>query len=177
MEKKSQTQNLAVRAYREGDYVKAAEMYTQAADDFIAANDINTGAEMRNNASVAYLQAGEVELAYGQVVGTPEIFAQAGDTNRQAMALGNLGAALEALNRLEEAEQAYIQSAELLKELGEDQLRIHVMQSLSALQLRLGRRLEALATMKGGLEDVQRPTPKQRLLRRLLNVPFRMLEK
>jgi chaperonin cofactor prefoldin len=102
-------------------------------------------------------------------------FDQAGDVLHQAMALGNWAAALEELDRLDDAAEAYQQSADLLKQIGEDGLRVHVMQSLSALQLRMGRQLQALATMQAGLEDVRRPTPKQLLLKQLLKIPFRLL--
>jgi tetratricopeptide (TPR) repeat protein len=96
---------------------------------------------------------------------------------RQGLALGNLAAALEANGRLEEAVELYQQSADVLKQAGEDQLRANVMQSLSAVQLRTGRQLEALASMSAGLEDIKHPNPKQSILKRLLRIPFRMLDR
>jgi hypothetical protein len=50
------------------------------------------------------------------------------------------------------------------------------MQALSALQLRMGRQLEALATMNAGLAEVKRPNPAQRLAKKILQVPFDYLK-
>jgi tetratricopeptide (TPR) repeat protein len=163
--------------YERGDYLAAAQAFKAASQGYTSAGNKLTAAEMDNNASVAYLQAGEAESALTAVVGTAEIFAQAGDLRRQGMAIGNYAAALEALERLDEADQAYRESAEILKQAGEDALRANVMQSLSTLQFRTGKQLQALATMKAGLEDIKKPSPRQRFLKRLLNIPFDMLNR
>ena len=164
-------------AYQQGDFIAAARAFDAAADSYSISGNVLNAAEMRNNSSVAYLQAGEVQAALRAVEGTPAIFATAGDIRRQGMALGNLGAALEAMNRLDEAAKAYSQSAELLESIGENDLRAFVMKSLSALQMRSGRHIEALATMQAGLDGIEHPKPQQRLLKRLLKVPFKFLGK
>ncbi len=166
----------AKQAYQRGDYESAARSFQAAAQGYKTCQDSLNAAEMANNASVAYLQAGDGQAALQAVEGTAEIFAAEGDVRRQAMALGNLGAALEALKRYEDAEQAYQQSADLLKQVGEDQLRLNVMQSLSSLQMRTGRQLQALSSMQAGLEDVNRPSPRQRILKKLLGVPFKLMK-
>lgn len=127
----------------------------------------------RNALALAVRQ--QLEAALEVVLGTDKIFAEAGDLRRQAMALGNQAAALEALNRPDEAIDAYERSAELLTQVGDTETRVSVMQSLSALQLRHGRQLEALATMQAGLNGVKHPTPKQRMLRKLLQIPFKFM--
>jgi tetratricopeptide (TPR) repeat protein len=144
-------------AYKRGDYLAAAQM--------------------KNNCSVAYLQAGEGEAALNAVEGTAEIFEAAGDLRRQGMAIGNLGAALEAVEHLDEAIEAYQKSAEILAQAGEDQLRANVMHSLSMLQFRQGKQLQALATMQDGLEGVEHPSPKQTVLKKMLRIPFEMFTK
>ena len=164
-------------AYQQGDFLAAAQVFDAAAAAYQAAGDKLNAAELRNNSSVAYLQAGESQSALEAVEGTPAIFSAAGDERRQGMALGNLGAALEAVNRLDEAAQAYQQSAELLQRAGENDLRSYVMKSLSALQLRTGHQIEALSTMQAGLEGIEHPKPKQWLLKKLLRVPFKFLGK
>jgi hypothetical protein len=121
------------------------------------------------------LQAGEGQAALKAVEGTAETFAEAGDLHRQGMALGNLASALEAVDRTEEAAGAYLQSAGVLEKAGEDQLRASVMHSLSMLQFRTGKQLQALASMQSGLEGVKRPSPKQSLLKKLLSIPVDML--
>jgi tetratricopeptide (TPR) repeat protein len=164
-------------AYQRGDYHAAAGHFTAAAAAYLLAGDSLMAAEMHNNASVAYLQAGEAEKALAEVAGTPEIFAAAGDVRRQAMAVGNRAAALEGLKRVEEALESYELSADLFKQAGDSDLRLHTQQARSALLLNSGRQLQALAVMKSGLDDLNKPTPKQRFLRRLLELPFSMWKK
>lgn len=164
-------------AYKRGDYLAAAQTYQAATQGYRSAGETQKAAEMANNCSVAYLQAGMPQAALEAVEGTAQVFAQAADLSRQGMALGNQATALEELERLEEAAEVYRQAADLLQEAGEDQKRAEVMKSLSMLQFRSGRQLQALATMQDGLEKVERPTPKQKLLKKLLRIPFEMMNK
>lgn len=165
-------------AYFSGDMDHAVKAFEAAAEEYTEAGNPVLSAEMRNNACVAYLQMeSESERALRLVEGTPETFAAAGEVRRQALALGNLGAALESLERFDEALEAYQASSDLLKQLGEDNLRVDVAHTISSLQMRSGRQLQALATMKNGLDDLAKPNVRQRFLKRLLNIPFRMMEK
>ncbi len=167
----------AKRAYEAGQYAQAAALFAQAQKAYQQAGDALMAAEMANNASVAALQQGDAEAALQYARPTPEVFLQAQDARRAGMAWGNVAAALEALGRLDEALEAYGQAADLLREADEPELRLHVMQAISALQLRTGRQLEALASMQAGLDGIARPSPKQRLLKRLLRVPFEWLNR
>lgn len=165
----------ARQAYKNGDYLSAAASFEAAAHSYSTAGDEITAAEMRNNCSVAYLMGGDAVAALAAVDGTPEVFSNNGDTRRQGLALGNLGAALDSLNRVDEAVVAYEQSADLLKQAGENDLYMKVVQSLSALQLKRGRQVEALATMQAGLADIKNPNPQQKLLKKLLQLPKKFL--
>lgn len=166
----------AQRAYKRGDYLTAARRYQAAGEAYQTTGNHLDAAEMYNSSSVAFLQAGEVDLALQVVEGTDNIFADAGDLRRQGMALGNLGAALEAASKHDEAIEKYLLSAELLKKTGEYNLHANVMQSLSALQLKTGRQLEALATMQAGLAAVEKPSPQQRALKKLLQMPYKLFK-
>jgi tetratricopeptide (TPR) repeat protein len=134
-------------------------------------------AEMANNLSVVHLQDKNPEQALEIVEGTDKVFEAHNEIVKQAMALGNKAAALEALKRLDEAEQAYQKSADLLEEAGEKDLRAYVMQSLSALQLRQGRQLDGLISMKSGLDAKEKLPLRQRILRWILKIPFRFVGK
>jgi tetratricopeptide (TPR) repeat protein len=127
---------------------------------------------MLNNASVAYLQGDQPDLALESALGTDQVFADSGDTKRQAIALGNQAAAYQALGQLEPALEAYQASADLLKEIGDQDLRPSVMQALSAVQLRLGKQMEALISMQAGLDGVEKPSLKQKLMKKILQSPF-----
>jgi len=159
--------------YRQGDYVEAANIFAAAEEGFGAQGNELKSAEMANNRSVTLLQADQAQTAFDAVNGTVDVFRQANDERRLAMALGNRGAALEALKQFDQAVSDYEESAEILKNIGEHDLRLDVMKSLSGLQLRTGSSLEALATMQSGVESIEKPKMKHRLLKRLLKLPAR----
>jgi len=166
----------AKEAYQRGDYVAAAKLFQNAAQTYSSNGDKLSEAEMLNNSGVALLRGGDGKAALHTLEGTPAIFAAAGDTRRQGLALGNLGDALESVGRKQEAAELYMQSADLLEQAGEDEMRAHVWQSLSKLQLKTGRQIEALATMEAGIEGFKKPTLKQRFLKKLLRIPFKLMK-
>ncbi len=165
------------KAYEHEEYLAAAQAFLAAREGYIASAHPLEAAEMANNASVAYLQAGNGQAALDAVEGTDQIFAEAGDLRRQGMALGNRAAALEALDRDEEAVQTYLAASKVLEQAGEDQLRASALQSLSMLQYQMGRQLQAVMSMHQGLEGVKKPTPKQMFLKKLINIPIDMMTK
>lgn len=164
-------------AYQAGDYLQAAQHFESAAIGYSAQGNHIAAAEMSNNQSVALLQAGDAQAALDAALGSDEVFAGLNEIRLQAMAVGNIAAALDALGRFEEAEQAYQRSAEIFASIGEDKLRANVMQSLSQLQLRSGRQLEAIASMQSGIENIKRPSLRQRVLKKLLKAPFKLLDR
>lgn len=167
--------NAGQTAYQRGDFEEAARAFAAAVEGFLAGGAELEAAEQANNLCVTFLQLGRAGDALESVQGTPELFAAAGDQRKLAFAYGNLGSTYEALERYDEALEAYQLSADLLKGLREDKLRLEVMQSISAVQLKSGRQLEALVTMKHGIEDLEQPSLQQKFLKRLLNVPFKYL--
>jgi tetratricopeptide (TPR) repeat protein len=162
----------AQKAYKKKDFLVAASAYQSAASIYAATGDDLAAAEMLNNSSVAFLQAGELELALNSTKGTEVTFAESNDPRRQAIALGNQAAALEAMGKLEESVTLYETSADLLKQCGDLESYTVVQQSLSGVQLRLGRHLEALASMQVGLDSIERPTAKQKLVKKILRTPL-----
>jgi tetratricopeptide (TPR) repeat protein len=162
----------ANKAYHQEDFLAAAKAYQAASLSYLQGNDPLLAAEMSNNASVAYLRAEKPDSALQNALQTDEVFAEASDFRRQAIALANQAAAYEALGKLTEAEKAYQSSSELLKQLGDQELRPTVLKSLSAVQLRLGNQMEAIATMKTGLDQVNNPGIIQRLMNKFLKIPF-----
>lgn len=166
----------AQAAYQKQDYLTAARLFQAAAEGYLAAGDRLEHAEMANNCSVAHFKAGDAQSALDAAQGTEQVFASAGKTRQQAMALGNQAAALDKLKRLDEAISAYIQSADLLKVAGDDELRAYTMQSLSMLQLRKRKYLEAYATMRAGVMGIKKPNLRQRLLKTLIQIPYNLMK-
>jgi tetratricopeptide (TPR) repeat protein len=165
----------AQAAYQRGDYTAAAQSYLAVAQSFESMNDRPSAAEARNNASVAWLKAGNVKSAYAAVDGTPAIFAESGDVRRQGIAWGNLAAALEELHRTAEAVQSYEKSIELLEACGEREYRAYVYKSLSALKLKAGKQIEAMGLMDAGLNGISELSASQKLLKKLLAIWRKLL--
>lgn len=165
----------AKAAYDAEDFEEAARWYDRAGNQFTLDLDPINAAEMANNRSVCLLRSGNPQAALAVSRGTEKIFAQAGDIRRQAMALGNQAAAVEAMQRVDEAISLYQQSNELLKQINDHDLRMYVLQSLSGLQLKRRQYLQALATMQAALEIKQKLTLRERILMKLLQIVFSLL--
>lgn len=164
----------AWEAYQNEDYENAAAAFSQAVDSLTAENEVLQQAEMKNNLSVALLKAGKAQEAYQAALGTEVVFAQAGDLKRQAMALANIASALEDLKRFDEALDYFKQSADLFKQISEKEMRAYVLQRISTIQLRQGKRIESLVTMDAALEEKSKLSLKDRILRRLMGIIRRL---
>ena len=167
----------AKSAYRQQAFRESAALYQSAAQILLQHQRIVDAAEMNNNAAVAYLQSGEASAALSLLQGTPKIFAEAGDVRRQALALGNLGMALDSLGKLEEAAAAYEQSSGLLRQLEAFEDRLFVLQALSKVYFRQGKPFLAVTAMRAGVNLLPNPSPRHRLLRWLLKVPDQFMPK
>ncbi len=162
-------------AYQQDNLEAAARAFQAAAEGYRLAGDALNTAEMSNNLSVVLLIGKDAQAALQAVEGTDAVFAAAGDKRRQAMALGNRAAALEKLNRLDEALSAYEQAADLFKEIGEHGLRAPVLKSISTIKLRTGKQLESVAAWQAGLNEEEQPNIAKRLLKKLIQIPNKLI--
>ena len=83
------------REYEQENYLAAANLFSNAAQAYTLMKDELSAAEMKNNQSVALLQAGKAKEALQATERTEEIFQKAGDIKRQGIAVSNRAAALE----------------------------------------------------------------------------------
>ena len=153
------------QAFAEKKYDEAASSFSEAASAYEALDDTLNAAEMKNNLSVALLQARKAQEAFDAAAGTDEVFAQAGDLKRQAMAFGNQAAALEALKKIDEALEAYERSAALFLETDEGDMRSMVLQSAAALKVKRGKLMDSAFAMIGSVDATTKPTLLQRILK------------
>jgi len=168
---------IAQLAYQENRLEDAVEYFKSAHDAYLETQDHLGAAEMSNNLSVVLLKLGRSEEALKSVKGTPEIFLEAGDEKAAAMAYGNLASALEDCDELAEAESALREAAERFRSLDDKEHLLYTQRSLSQLHLRQGRTFEALGSMQSGLEDQKKLGIRYRILRRLLKIPARFLNR
>lgn len=163
-----QLADTAKRVYQTGNLPAAAQAFAQAAEAYAASGDALTAAEMKNNQSVTLLRNGQAQAALDVVLGTERVFNIASDTRREGMALANQASALQALKRIKEAIEMYKRSADTLEKAGEGDLRADVMQLLAVLYLRRFKFIDSVIALQSGLAGVKNPTPKQRLMKRIL---------
>ena len=161
----SQFEEKGKESFQNAEYDEAADFFRQAVEGYALAKNESAAAESKNNMSVALLQAGKSQEALDAALGTDAFFESIKDTKRQAMALGNQAAALEALDRLDEAMSAYERSAELFAEAGEGDMRALVLKSSAAIKLKKGNVTEAAFKMIGSLEAKKNPGLFDRLMK------------
>lgn len=165
-------QDIVARAkvqYEAQEFQQAAGLFAAAAESYRQAGDRLTAAEMENNRSVSLLQAGDAQGALEAALNTDAVFAEAGDVRRQAMALANQAAAHAELKHIEPAYELYLRSSDLLKSVGEKDMRAHVLKRIAGLQTLRGDRYAAMATLHTALENSQKLSLKERALKGLMN--------
>ena len=158
----------AQHAYKAREYERAAELFHQAAEAYTLGRNGLLAAEMKNNASVAHLQAGDPQQALDAALDTDKVFEGAKDIKRQAMAIGNQATALDELGRWQEALAAYEHSAQLFSEVSEKDMRALMLKSAAGIKLKRGRVSESAYEMMGALEAKATPSLFERILRFLL---------
>ena len=164
----------AKQAFQQGEFKSAIKGFETAQEFFQKENDLLNAAEMANNLSVALLQIGKKKQALEAVRGTADLFESHDDPKRQALALGNEAAALEALKHFDAAVPLCEKSGQILKEIGENELAAHVLKSLSLMQVRKGKQIEGILAMHQSLNAEEKLTLWQRFYRWLLEIPFKL---
>ena len=165
----------AETAYQTEEFALAAKKYQAAQDAYIQAGDALMAAEMANNASVSLLKSGDATAAFNAADKTDLVFSQAGDLRRQAIALSNQASALESLKKNDQALDLYTRSSDLLKQINETDMRAYVLKSISYLQFRTGKKFDAMATMRIALDAQRKLTLRERILKTLLGIVFRLM--
>jgi tetratricopeptide (TPR) repeat protein len=167
----------AKAAYQAKEYPAAAASFGTAVEIYQQNGDKASAAEMANNQSVSLLQAGDAAGALECAAGTEAVFFEIGDTRRQAIAIGNQAAALEQLGELKKAEEQYTRCADLFKQCGDLEKRQITLETISALQLKQRRQLEAMASMNSALKLKDHLTPRETLLKKLIDTVFKFLQR
>jgi len=152
-------------AFGNKNFTAAAEYFRQASEVYAAGGTAIKSAEMKNNLSVALLQAGQPRAALDAALGTDEVFEKEKDIKLQAMALGNQAAALDELKRFDEAIEKYERSADLFGQIDEGDLRAMVMKSSAAIKLKTGKVTESAFKMMGSLDVKKNPGIFERILK------------
>ena len=159
--------------YERGNYLAAADLFLQAAQAYASVQDDPNAAEMKNNESVALLQAGKAQNAFDATDGTEAVFEKAGDRKRQGIAISNRAAALEGLRRWNEALAEYDRAATLFEEIGEGDMHSIVRKAAANINLKRGRITDSQMDVFDSLRLVKKPTLTQRIMKFLMRIGFR----
>jgi tetratricopeptide (TPR) repeat protein len=158
------------KEYEAGNYIAAADLFSQAAQAYISEADELNAAEMKNNQSVALLQAGKIKEALQATDGTEQIFQKAKDIKRQGIAVSNRAAALEGLKKWDEALTEYDRAASLFEQAGEGDMHSMVRKAAANINLKRGRITDSQMDVFDSLRLVEKPTWTQRIMKFLMRV-------
>ena len=156
--------------YGQENYLAAADLFSQAAQAYASAKDNVNAAEMKNNQSVALLQAGKAREALQATEGTEQIFQNAGDIKRQGIAVSNRAAALEGMKKWNEALAEYDRAARLFEQIGEGDMHSVVRKAAANINLKRGRLTDSQMDVYDSLRLVEKPTLTQRFMKFLIRI-------
>jgi tetratricopeptide (TPR) repeat protein len=156
--------------YKKGSFLAAADLFLQAAQAYASAQDELNAAEMKNNQSVALLQAGNARGALQATDGTEQVFQEAGDLKRQGIAISNRAAALEGLKKWNEALAEYDRAASLFEQIGEGDMHSIVRKAAANLNLKRGHITDSQMDVYDSLRLVKKPTLSQRIIKFLMRI-------
>ncbi|HEX7234197.1 MAG TPA: hypothetical protein VF243_02925 [Nitrosospira sp.] len=158
------------KEYGKGNYQAAAGLFSQAAQAYASLGDELNAAEMKNNESVAFLQAGKAREALQAVEGTEQVFLKAGDLKRQGIAISNRAAALEGLKKWKEALAEYDRAAVIFEQIGEGDMHSLVRKSAANINMKHLRVNDTQMDVLDSLRLVEKPTLTQRLMKFLMRI-------
>jgi tetratricopeptide (TPR) repeat protein len=158
------------KEYAKNNFKAAAGLFAQAAQAYTSVQDELNAAEMKNNESVALLQAGNAKGALQATDGTEAIFQKAGDIKRQGVAVSNRAAALEELKKWQEALAEYDRAASLFEQAGEGDMHSIVRKAAANLNLKHGRIGHSQMDVYDSLRLVEKPTFTQRIMKWLMRI-------
>jgi tetratricopeptide (TPR) repeat protein len=158
------------KEYAKNNFKAAAGFFAQAAQAYASIQDELNAAEMKNNESVALLQAGNTKGALQATDGTEAVFQKSGDLKRQGIAVSNRAAALEGLKKWQEALAEYDRAAALFEQAGEGDMHSIVRKAAANINLKRGQIVNSQMDVYDSLRLVEKPTLTQRILKFLIRL-------
>ncbi len=166
-----------LRMFRFGEYEEAAEHFQNARALYDRLGNQRGQAEMLNNLGAVHTEQERWPEAAEAFDQARQIFETLDDTSGKAQTLGNLGTMYRHQGEHETAVAHLKQAIALLHEAGDPQKEAATLRLISRIRLGQARWLEALHFYDLSLACVQPPGFKERILRRLLQIPFSMLSR
>lgn len=168
-------QDQGVKLFQQRDYEAASRVFQQAYEAFVAENDRAMAAEMQVNIGLVHRMLSEHQQALDIMQTALRTFQELNDPLRTAQVFGNLGAVYAALGDKEQAYNCYRQAADLFDSLGEKKFYGETMLAMADLQVKEGKWMAGAATYEVGLENLDKLTASQKVLRGLLGFRNRLM--
>jgi tetratricopeptide (TPR) repeat protein len=174
MGKSEELQEQGIKLYQQHDYEAAARLFQQAQEAYANENKTDMVAEMQTNIGLVHRALGEYQQALDIMQQALRTFQNSSDAFRTAQVLGNMGGVYLELGDKEQAYNCYRQAADVFQELGKKELYGETLLAMAALQVRDGKIWSGAATYEVGLENLDKLTPSQKLLKGLLGISNRL---
>ncbi len=161
-----------VALFRKGNVTGALEKFQNA---LALAEEPQKRAEIFNDIGVAYKQLEDYPAAYEALDQAMTHFVNLNDEKGQAQAIGNRASVYEAEGEIEQAIEAYRESAKMLEAVGESEMAMYVWQAVSRLRLKQKEYIAAIGAYEEGVENMPDNSFKKKVMGKLLNIPANML--
>ncbi|MBZ0297658.1 MAG: tetratricopeptide repeat protein [Anaerolineae bacterium] len=169
----SQAQELqaqGLKLFQQQDYEASTRAFGQAQEAYEAEGQRDMAAEMQTNIGLVHRALGENQQALDMMQEALHTFQELGDAKRTAMVFGNMGGVYAALHDREQAYNCYRQAADLFEEIGEKKLYGETLVAMGDLQVRDGKVMAGAATYEVGLENLDKLSPSQKIIKGLLGI-------
>jgi len=163
-----------IQLYYQKDYEAAARIFQQALTAYEAAQQPDMVAEMRTNIGLVHRALGQNQQALDEMQLALSTFQEHDDKLRAAQVLGNMGGVYIEINDKEQAYNCYRQAADIFQELGEKKLYGETLLAMGAMQVRDGKLWQGAATYEVGLDQLEKLSPTQKILKGLIGVKNRL---
>ena len=164
-----------MRLYREERFEEAAAKFADAQAVFAAGDRLKDAAEQANNRGQSWRQAARWDEALTAFEEARAAFRALGDVASEGQVVGNLGALADAQGKPDQASEFYMEAIQLLESVGEHDLAQSTYTALSRLKLKQGNWLGAIGAFESGLTQLEKPSLTHRVVRRLLDMPRRLI--
>lgn len=170
----SELQAQGIKLYEQHDYEAATRLFQQAREAYAGDEQPDMAAEMETNIGLVHRALGEYQQALDVMQRALHTFQERDDKLRAAQVLGNMGGVYSELNDKEQAHNCYRQAADIFHELGETKLYGETLIALGSMQIRDGKLWQGAATYEVGLENLDKLSPVQKVLKGLFGVRNRL---
>lgn len=164
-----------IRLFRFGEYEEAAACFSEAHALYGELDNAKGEGEMLNNLGAIHTQERHWEEALEAFNRAKTIFESLGDKDGQAQTLGNLGTMYRHQGDKETSVEHLKEAANLFNETGDREKEAATLRVISRIRLGQARWFEALHFYDLSLACVEPPGLKERILRRLIQIPLSML--